>query len=69
MVFASVLCLSGIAAIGASVVAFRRGNSYIPSISVPRVLCGVVSIIGIGSIVYASVVAQSIENFAAAQPR
>lgn len=66
MVVASVLCLSGMAIVGVSLVLFKR---TIPVLRITRVVSSSIIILGIGGIIGSSVIAKSLENYAATQPR
>lgn len=66
MVLASTLCLTSIATVGVALILFVRG---IPAMQVTRVISGVLMVIGVGGFGGSAMIAQSLENFAATQPR
>lgn len=66
MVLASTLCLTSIATVGVALVLFVRG---IPAMQVTRVISGAIMVIGVGGFGGSAMIAQSLENFAATQPR
>ena len=66
MVLASIVCLTSIATVDAALVLFVRG---IPAMQVTRVISGAIMVIGVGGFGGSAMIAQSLENFAAAQLR
>ena len=66
MVLASTLCLTSLATVGAALVLFVCG---IPAMQVTRVISGAIMVIGVGGFGGSAMIAQSLENFAATQPR
>lgn len=66
MVLASIVCLTSIATVGAALILFVRG---IPAMQVTRVISGAIMVIGVGGFGGSVMIAQSLDNFAATQPR
>ena len=66
MVLASTLCLTSMSTVGVALILFVRG---IPAMQVTRVISGVLMVIGVGGFGGSAMIAQSLENFAATQPR
>ena len=66
MVLASILCLTSMSTIGVALILFVRG---IPAMQVKRVISGAIMVIGVGGFGGSVMIAQSLENFAATQPR
>ena len=66
MVLASTLCLTSMATVGIAFILFVRG---VPAMQVTRVISGAIMVIGVGGFGGSAMIAQSLENFAAAQPR
>ena len=66
MVLASILCLTSMSTVGVALVLFVRG---IPAMQVTRVISGAIMVIGVGGFGGSAMIAQSLDNFAATQPR
>lgn len=66
MVLASTLCLTSMATVGIAFILFVRG---VPAMQVTRVISGAIMVIGVGGFGGSAMIAQSLENFAATQPR
>lgn len=66
MVLASTLCLTSMSTVGVALILFVRG---IPAMQVTRVISGAIMVIGVGGFGGSAMIAQSLENFAATQPR
>lgn len=66
MVLASILCLTSMSTIGVALILFVRG---VPAMQVKRVISGAIMVIGVGGFGGSVMIAQSLENFAATQPR
>ena len=66
MVLASILCLTSIATVGIALILFVRG---VPAMQVTRVISVAIMVIGVGGFGGSAMIAQSLENFAATQPR